>query len=60
MKTQKPKKVATFFGESGAKDEPFFMLAQALGVWGKPSPPPPPETVVSPKSPQGDLFDDMF
>lgn len=60
MQTQKQKKAATFFGESGEKDVPFFMLAQALGVWGKPSPPPPPEIVVAPQSPQGDLFSDMY
>ena len=38
MSPRKPTKTMHFFGESTAKDAPAFLLAKALGVWGKPPP----------------------
>ena len=35
MKNSKEKKSTGFYGESSEKDAPVFLLAQALGVWGK-------------------------
>ena len=69
MSPRKPTKSMLFFGQSTAKDAPAFLLAKALGVWGKPPPALPSRSSLSPSSPlpaarskapatvrQGDLF----
>jgi hypothetical protein len=58
MKKGKDLKATTFFGESTEKDVPYFLLAEALGVWGKQLPSSN-QSVISVQSAQGDLFDSL-
>lgn len=56
MKKAKNLKTITFYGESTAKDAPVFLLAQALGVWGKPQHQQVIKSSDTQQFPQGDLF----
>ena len=59
MQQTNARKGPSFFGESTESDAPYFALAEALGAWGKPPSSAQPESVISPSSRQGDLFDEL-